>query len=246
METNNQYYFAIDSDILRSLTLVDILLKKDPNYNLRSDNDVLLAKWGQYLKYFYLKIKSGQIMPVIVETVYLENKHSKSVVAFMKEYCYFPNVNAVNYQTNKEKAKSLAYAYCEPYNHRGEIKPAPMRKKYNAAMGENAPINDCFIMAQATVAGVPLVTANGKDFIFDELDEMETKRRASGITSINHALGYHDMTNNNFATAFPIHIKKFGPMLKNDNFSFDSMTPLTKFVRGIDIIEDSDNTINTI
>ena len=115
-------YFAIDSDILRSLAFIDILFTNDPNCDLRTANDPLVKKWSGYLKKLYLKIKSNEVHPVIVEAVYLESKHSKSLLDFMRKYCYFPNVNAINYPQKREKAKRLANAYCMPYKFEGEAK----------------------------------------------------------------------------------------------------------------------------
>ena len=242
MENNNQNYFAIDSDILRALAFVDIILERDPNCDLKTINDPLMKRWSGYIKKLYFKIKSGEIKPVIVETVYLESKHSPSLVSFMKKYCYFPNVNAINYEEKKEKARKLAYAYCEPYKFKGEPRPAPMKTVYNAALNAYAPTNDCFIMAQATIEGIPLITANGRDYIFDERSENENDNtRVLGIASINHAEGYHEMHNGKFITVVPMHIRTIGPMLKDKVFSIETMQPLNNFVLGSVLLDNNTN-----
>ena len=113
-------YIAIDSDILRSLTLLDILKKKYGKIEVEKIKDANLKRDFNYFIRLYNCVVHDEIRLLIVDAVYQESKHSPSLVEFMKEYCYFPNVNAANYQEKAEEARKLAYSYTEPYEYNGE------------------------------------------------------------------------------------------------------------------------------
>lgn len=238
MENKTPPYFAIDSDVLRTLTYIDITLKNNPQVDLRDSPNHLLKKWSGYFLNLYKKMKNDELRLVIVDAVYQESQHSISLLTFMKDYCYFPKINLVNYQKKAAEARKLANAYCSPYKVRDNEYPAPMKKVFNAANNSFSPTNDCFIMAQATIEGIPLITANGKDFIFDEKSGTIDHTRTRGITIINIAKGYSDQIT--FNTAKPLHIHTIGPMLKDKNLKINTMEPLNNFELGADLITEDD------
>ena len=240
MENKDPLYFAIDSDILRTLTYIDITLQNNPDYELRNSPDPLLKKWSGYFFRLYSKMKNDEIRLVIVDAVFQESQHSKTLLGFMKNYCYFPKINAVNYQRKAEESRKLANAYCEPFEVGDRTFSAPMKKVFNAAYNQSSPTNDCFIMAQATIEGIPLITANGKDFIFDDKIGTENHDRAKGITSINISKGYYSSKGGKFYTARPFHINTIGPMLKDNVLNIDLMQPLNGFDIGNEIISEDD------
>ena len=240
MENNNPLYFAIDSDVLRMLTYIDKLFSEGKDLDFKYSSDPLLNKWGGYFKRLYFKAKNNEIRFVIVDAVYQESQHSISLLTFMKNYCYFPKINAVNYLKKAEKARRLANAYCEPYDVGDKEFPAPMKKIFNAESGKSSPTNDCYIMAQATMEGISLITANGRDFIFDEKNGKENHDRAKGIMSINIARGYYKTSQGKFNTSRPFHIHTIGPMLKDDVLTIELMEPLNNFDLGNDLISEDD------
>lgn len=237
---NKKLYLAIDSDILRTLTFIDISLQNNPNYDLRNAPDPLLKKWSGYLYRLYSKMQDDQIRLVIVDAVYQESQHSVSLLTFMKKFCYFPKVNLVNYQRKAAEARRLANAYCETFEVGDREYPAPMKKVFNAESGKFSPTNDCYIMAQATMEGISLITANGKDFIFDEKIGKENHDRAKGIMSINISRGYYKSGMGKFNTSRPFHIQTIGPMLKDEVLNIELMTPLNDFDVGDDLISEDD------
>ena len=228
MENNEPLYFAIDSDILRALTFISI--------SGGSTHDPLFKKWGGYLRKLFEKAQNDEIRLVIVDAVFQESQHSPSLLNFMKKYCYFPKINAVNYQKKADKARLLANSYCEPFEVGDKEYPAPMKKVFHAESRKFSPTNDCYIMAQATLEGVSLITANGKDFIFDEKAGIENHFRAKGIMNINILKGYYTSKQGNFNTSRPFHINTIGPMLKDEILSIDTITPLNNFDAGEDLI----------
>ncbi len=240
MENNEPLYFAIDSDILRRLTSIDLLLENNPNYDLRNAPDPVLKKWSGYFFRLYKKMLNDELRLVIVDAVYQESQHSISLLGFMKKYCYFPKINAVNYQRKAEEARRLANSYCEPYMVGDREYSAPMKKVFNAQSNTFAPTNDCYIMAQATIEGISLITANGKDFIFDDKLGKENHERAKGIMNINISKGYYTTKQGGFNTARPFHIQTIGPMLKDDVLNIDSVSPINDFDIGNDLISDDD------
>ncbi len=240
MENKEPLYFAIDSDVLRVLTYIDINIKYYPDCDLKNSTDPLLRKWSGYLTRLYHRMKNDEIRFVIVDAVFQESQHSTSLLTFMKKYCYFPKINAVNYQRKAAEARRLANAYCEPYVVGDKEYPAPMKKVFNAESGKSSPTNDCYIMAQATLEGISLITANGRDFIFDEKAGKENKFRAKGIMNINIARGYYSSKQGNFNTSRPFHIQTIGPMLKDDVLNIDLIEPLNEFDVGDDLISDED------
>lgn len=240
MENNEPLYFAIDSDILRTLTYIEMVLEDDPEYDFRNSQDSHLKKWGGYFKRLYYKMISDEIRLVVVDAVYQESQHSKSLLEFMKKHCYFPKINAVNYQRKASEAEKLANAYCEPYEVGDKTYPAPMKFVFNAQSRKFSPTNDCYIMAQATIEGISLITANGKDFIFDERSGKENHDRAKGIMRVNVARGYYTQGSSNFKTTRPFHIHIIGPMLKDEVLKIELMTPLCDFDLGDDLISEDD------
>lgn len=240
MENNNPLYFAIDSDVLRILTFIDLTLKNNPEYDLRSSPDPLLKKWSGYFLRLYTKAKNDQIRLVVVDAVYQESQHSSCLVSFMRNYCYFPKINAVNYQRKAAEARKLANAYCSPYELGDKQFPAPMKKVFNAESTTFSPTNDCYIMAQATIEGISLITANGKDFIFDEKSKSENHDRAKGVVNVNIAKGYYSSFQGKFHTPRPFHINTIGPMLKDDVLSIETNTPFNDFDIGKDLISEDD------
>ena len=166
MEIKEPLYFAIDSDVLRSLAFMEKLLKNNPAYDFRTSQDPLIKKYSGYFKRLFNKMQNNEIRLVIVDAVYQESQHSKCLLEFMKNYCYFPKINAVNYQRKSAEARRLAIAYCETFKIGDKEFDAPMKKIFNAESGKFSPTNDCYIMAQATIEGICLITANGRDFIF--------------------------------------------------------------------------------
>lgn len=240
MENNEPLYFAIDSDVLRTLTFIDKLYTEGKDLDFKYSSDPLLNRWGGYFKRLYFKAQNDEIRLVIVDAVYQESQHSKSLLTFMKKYCYFPKVNLVNYQRKSAAARELANAYCEPVKVGDREYSAPMKKVFNAANGTFSPSNDCFIMAQATIEEISLITANGRDFIFDDKIGKENHDRAKGIINVNISNGYYTSQQGSFNTSRPFHIQTLGPMFKDNILDIDLIHPTNEFEIGNDLISEED------
>ena len=224
MKKNKPAYLAIDSDVLRTLTHLDVLKMEHGHIDVsKIRNKVLKDDFNYFIK-LYNAIVFDEVRPLIVDAVYQESKHSPSLISFMKNYCYFPNVNAANYQEKAEKARKLAIAYTNQYkDSKGQICDAPMKKEFVADINKYVPSNDCFIMAQATIENCPLLTGNGKDFIFNEKSaDKYNHERVKGIVEINIANGYNyqDEKGHN-TTPKPIKINTLAGLLKYEDYFMD-------------------------
>lgn len=237
MENKKSVYLAIDSDILRTITLLDILKKEHGYVHVDKIKDSTLKKDFNYFTRLYNAINNDEIRLLIVDAVYQESKHSSSLTEFMKNYCYFPNVNAANYQEKAEKARNLADAYTKKYvytNKDGkEIEAeAPMKSVFVADINKYVPTNDCYIMAQATVENCSLLTNNGKDFIFDKRDEDKYNHvRVKGIAEINIKNGYFTETSpGHYVTPKPIMLKTIAASIKYDD-SFETVDQTNNYIK---------------
>ena len=221
MANRKPIYIAIDSDILRTLRLLDILKKEHGFIETDKIKDFVLKRDFNYFNRLFTAIENGEIKPLIVDAVYQESKHSPSLISFIKEYCYLPNVNAVNYQEKAEEARNLAYAYTKPYEFKGFENPAPMKAVFIADINKYVPTNDCYIMAQATIENCSLLTGNGKDFIFNQRnDDKFAHERVRGIAQININHGYyHEDIPGHYITSKPIMIDTLAKIIKNENFN---------------------------
>ena len=75
-------------------------------------------------------------------------------------------------------------------------------------------------MAQATIENCPLLTGNGKDFIFNQRnDDTYAHERVKGITQININHGYYkEETPGYFITSKPIMIGTFSKIIRHKTF----------------------------
>ena len=221
-------YIAIDSDILRELSFLSVL-RREYGHSINLDklpkNSALLKDFN-YFSNLLNCIEFDEIRIAIVDAVYQESKHSPSLIDFIKKYCYFPNITAVNYQEKAEQARTLASAYCTKYIYDDEEKPAPMKSVFIADINKYAPSNDCYIMAQATIEGLPLLTGNGKDFVFNKKNSNNNQRnnnhdRFRGIIQVNILNGYFTVQpNGKKITSAPMLLYELAPLLRQpDEFN---------------------------
>ena len=237
MTKTKPIYLAIDSDILRTLTLLNILKKEHGYVDTEKVKDTSLKKNFNYFNRLFNSINHNEIRLLIVDAVYQESKHSSSLVEFMKEYCYFPNTNAVNYQDKAERARKLASEYVKPYTYKNEQYDAPMKAVFVADVNKYVPTNDCYIMAQATVEHCSLLTGNGKDFIFNQRNEDKYAHdRVRGIAQINILNGYFtEETPGHFVTSKPVMINTLAAILKYED-SFETITQSNNYVKADTIL----------
>lgn len=255
MEAENKIYISIDSNDLRAFSFFDKLVKiykgKYPEYitpELESSesfsyewlirtlnpHDPIIKNHPQNFSYLYKLLKQDKVRFYITETVLRENKHIKDCITFMIENCYMHTpMSEKEKDSRQEEISNLVNAYTtqQLINKRGQkiIVEPPMKKEYSAFVGKMIPTNDCFIMAEATVDNVTLLTDNGKDFIFDikenkfnEYGKL-TKSRTARIVDINIALGYYS-------------INEFGNRDVPKPLNLDTLANIIKY-KGLEAIE---------
>ncbi len=217
MEENKHIYIAIDSDILRALTNLDLCLEKNPYYDFEKSDDHFLKRNADYLQTLMKIVRADEIRLLIVNTVYQESKHSPSLCNFIKKYCYFPDINIVNYNDKSAKTEKLANLYCKPYTYKDKECPAPMKATYNAFAKSYVPTNDAYIMAEASIEGAMVLTANKKDFI-ENVRTRSKHDRSAGIVQINIQNGYCEKAvgSDFIIVPKPITIGTIGPIISND------------------------------
>ena len=219
MKNNEHIYFSLDSDVLRALAFLEVLMSKEEkgkevDYN--SIDDGVINNYLDTLKGIINLSKKGKIRLLVVNTVYHENKHSKTLVNFMKKYCYFPNINMVNADENASKVQSLVDKYCSPYTFGSVGYDAPFLKTYNAHLGKLVASNDVYIVAESTVENACLITNNSKHIIYNERNEEDKNSRALGVISININEGYcqRDSKSAGFITPRPYSLKTMARFVK--------------------------------
>lgn len=220
--SNKHIYFSIDSDVLRALTFLDIILKEDPKADLRKVKDPVVKNNGGYLRKLLELAKQDIVRLLIVNTVYQESKHSENLVNFMKEYCYFPNINFANFDEKSEKIERLVDKYCMDYTVGDITYDAPFMKTYNASLKRKVAPNDAYIVAESTVENACLITNNSKHIIYNERNDNDSNSRVKGIVRINIAKGYYQTAEDGVSiiTPRPYSLHVIGPMLKSiENFS---------------------------
>ncbi len=213
---NKPLYVAIDSDVLRNIVHLNILKNKYGRVDIEKIDNIQLKNDFNFFSRLLDHVRFDEVRLLIVDAVYQESKHSQSLVNFIKEYCYFPNINAVNYQEKAEKARILARAYCSKYEHEGKICEPPMKFMFVADINKTVPTNDAYIMAQATVEGCCVLTGNRKDFIFDEKADTENHDRLAGICYINILNGYFEENEHGVFTSKPITLSTLAGRLRRD------------------------------
>ena len=133
--------------------------------------------------YYLLKrIQKGDIQVVITPIVLNELNPAKNIVLvpFIKEYCKIVSV-ATTEEARKhaEKINELAYAYT---NNNA------MDTYFCAKENSRIPENDAYIMAEASLLGLNLVTSNGWDFL--DRNNAQDKSRLRSIFAVNETLNH--------------------------------------------------------
>lgn len=219
--SDKHIYFAIDSDVLRCLAYTDIILKANPNDDFSKCKDPVVKSNKNYLSKLLDLAKKDKARLLIVNTVYQESKHSEKLIDFMKEYCYFPDINFANYDEKCEKIEKLVDKYCSPYTVSGTTYDAPFMKTYNAALKRKVAPNDAYIVAEASVEMACLITNNSRHIIYNERNNGDTNSRVRGIANINIAEGYYQCNEKDLSvvTPRPFALNVIGPILKKiENF----------------------------
>ena len=100
-----------------------------------------------------------------------------------------------------------------------------MKSVFIADINKYAPSNDCYIMAQATIEGLPLLTGNGKDFVFNSRNPNNSQRknnrdRVKGIIQVNILNGYYtEQEDGKKISSAPMLLYELAPILRQvDDF----------------------------
>ena len=210
------YYVAVDSDILRAFAFV-----------ATGDNIGQVDKGCSLIKYCQNNLKllkkfasENKLTLVITETVYGECSAMPALKTFMDKD-YFKIVPTID----RDLVHGIAEAYTNPVIlDDGTTMKKPMETHYVAALGKTAPTNDCYIMAEASVLGIDLLTFNYRDYM---MYDNKPSIRVAAIAKINRELGLlFDNVNGEKDVPRPLKIDQFV-----DNFRH------TKFILATDVEE---------
>lgn len=189
-------FIAIDTDFLRSFSYY--ICGKDTLEEKRKKSGLIDAniKYFDHIKNLYEK---NLINLVVTSTVYNEVKHSSFYTNFIKDYCLVPQINFSNYQVYASKVARLANAYCfDTLKNKDNTETTAMHPVFSAAYGDCVATNDAYIMAEATVLGVDLLTCNNRDFIQNTIKQQKAGKSKTeygndickGIVEINKKYGF--------------------------------------------------------
>ncbi len=187
-------YIALDTDVLRMLSCFHFSVCNeglDVNY---------LTALDQTRTYpLYKLILDGKIKPVVTRTVLKECPKTDKYINFLNEFCLMPDISDEEYDGYRQSVFELAQKYC-----------GKEQLDYFTLFGyvndENVfvPGSDAINMAEASLAGLNLITNNSKHFVYVEKEILKAKkkeekgkikgdvynkekywRRAHGVRSIN-------------------------------------------------------------
>ena len=210
---------AVDADVLFNLARLNNA-NYDPDgylYNLYKTNQLLPSRFynmradelppllqdkyfGYYEKmdgnYYYSRlintyrlldfVKGGKVKVYVVPTVYRQiNTNEESTMEFVSNYCTVVKVKDSEYSDFKRAKLELADKYCSERK---------MKFEYSAYLDRIVPSSDAIIMAEASILGLQLVTANEKDFIHYDVKSKDYKR-TNAIENINIESGYVFISN---------------------------------------------------
>ena len=191
----NPINIVFDSDVMINLSEMHYLKTNGVDV---SDIDPYssLARTYKFYETVYNAIVNGEIMPVIVNTVFHEictpMYVNHKIDTFIDAYCYYPNYNMKNKNKRKHAIKELAEAYCKEYENGGRVYSAPMMKEYVPDLDEYRPTRDAFVVAEASYEKCVCVSANEAHMTKRNRDfhATNTNSRALGIKMINEQHGY--------------------------------------------------------
>ena len=206
-------YIVPESEILSSLTFVDLAMKRDGDEtNYSQFRDYIIRNYGKTLEKLvkYIKQENSKIRLLITPTVYHENKHCPTIMEFVRENCYARNINSENYKDYLDAVTELAPLYSKPYvDEDGILQNAPMKEYYSAHDKMAVPSNYAYKMAETTVSGGCLLTERYKVYIYTEKGKVVNRNNggqfflsdiAEGIREINFQNGYFDESNLGYIT----------------------------------------------
>ena len=120
-------------------------------------------------------IQRGQIELCVTPLVYLET-YRHHIADFIKQYCPVLTVK----DSDAEEFYALRNQLAEKY-----VESGAMEATLNGKTMTMQPSNDAYIMAEAALFGLDLITANEKDFIHKIVADADYKRQ-NGITQVNY------------------------------------------------------------
>ncbi len=222
----DKIYIALDSDIVRTLTILEPYAKLK-NLPVLPKNPTI-QKYGPILCKLLNKSQADVLRLLVTSTVYHEVKHIPEVVDFIERNCYFPNSENLEDEIYINNIRNLAYTYCGINdNNSSKFRRYPFDVRYVAEFNRYCPCNDSYIMAEATVENAILLTANQKDFIFlKSYDNNNNNIIAKEIMEINKRLGYD--TDNGFVS-FPLGIKELEYFLSTGIKNLKNQTSNIKY-----------------
>lgn len=202
----DKIYVALDSDIVRHLTAIEPYVKcKDIPLTSEAPRNRAISKYGTALCKLFNKAQADDLRLLVTQTVYHETKHIPQVKNFIETYCYFPSSENLEDENYINNIRTLAYSYCGFGTNPQEKRKYPFNARYVAEFNRYCPCNDSYVMAEATIEGAILLTANQNDFIYIASPDKKNRRIANEIIYINRQLGYND---ENGFTPYPIGISE--------------------------------------
>lgn len=154
-------------------------------------------------------VKSGDVQLCITKTVFNELNLERHLTtkSFVEKYIHIVTIPDELARTFAIRRTKLAREYVEKN---------AMDDEYSAKEEERVPSNDAYIMAEATIVGLTLITHNEKDFLFRNISTKDWDR-VKLIAKINAERNYL-FPSNMSGTALapqPINLSSFGANYKH-------------------------------
>lgn len=213
----NKVYLAFDKEVWEALAHINTMRSKESKILYKPE----VYNMSQYYKRLLNHIVFyGDIVPILLESVYDDIKTDSDTMEFVKEFAYYVDKSNFHPKNAYDKMRNyLAKKYCEPFKYKMEEFEAPFEIK------NGMPEKKAYVVADATLSNCQLVVANPLQYISKENEKAKNERNL-GIMQANFENGYfYYYRNNEKVTIRPLAIATIGPMTREEEFRFSAPKP---------------------
>lgn len=183
IKNKKKYYLALDSDVCRYLLSNKSV--KEGKTVVRDNEPWFVDKYGKVIDDLINEVEDDRIRLVGTRTLVGEcpNENEDRNELYHTKL-YFPDFESEEYQKTNKFISKLA----ETYAPKGE-EHTVLGRVYCPVMRGSRPCNDAYMMAEASVEGLHLLTNNLKDFNYDR--KLVNKRSSEAGISAQEFLKAH-------------------------------------------------------
>ncbi len=213
----NKVYLAFDKEVWKVLAYINTMRTKESKILYEPE----VYNMSQYYKRLLNHIVFyGDIVPVLLESVYDDIKTDSDTMEFVKEFAYYIDKSNFRPKNAYDKMRDyFAREYCKPFKYKMEEFDAPFN------MENGIPEKSAYVVADSTLSNCQLIVADPSQYI-SRPNEKAKNERNLGIMQANFENGYYYYNRNNEKmTIRPLAITTIGPMVRDEEFRFSAPKP---------------------